>query len=140
MTGCGQFLGVVGRVTCGTRVGQRLVSDPSQPKLANVLENGICYKYRSMARHENSQTTPRRRRYFRVAPSPLNEVKFDLGIVLVVGSLLLLVVARISGDAWTQVAILLAYGLLGMIWIIVRVRLVIGAIERSGVRHGSEQE
>jgi hypothetical protein len=75
-----------------------------------------------------------------VAPSPLNEVKIDLGIVLVVGSLLLLVVARISDDAWTQVLILLAYGLLGMIWIIVRVRLVVGGIERSGVRHGSEQE
>ncbi len=93
-----------------------------------------------MDKHRNSQSIPRQRRVFTVAPSPLNEVKFDLGIVLVVGGLLLVVVARISDDAWTQVLILLAYGLLGMIWIIVRVRLVVGGIERSGIGHGSEQE
>lgn len=93
-----------------------------------------------MAKYQNSQPIPRQRRVFTVAPSPLNEVKFDLGIVLVVGGLLLVIVARISDDAWTQVLILLAYGLLGMIWIIVRVRLVVGGIERSGIRNGSEQE
>jgi hypothetical protein len=75
-----------------------------------------------------------------VAPSPLNEVKLDLGIILVVGGLLLLIQGRIINDLALQFLLLLSYGLLGMAWIIVRVRRVMAKLdrERADVSDGSQ--
>lgn len=66
-----------------------------------------------------------------VAPSPLNEVKLDLGIILTVGVLVLLVQGRVIDSLSLQFLLLLSYGLLGMIWIIVRVRRVMAKLERE---------
>ncbi|MCK7579908.1 MAG: hypothetical protein MZV65_32335 [Chromatiales bacterium] len=66
-----------------------------------------------------------------VAPSPLNEVKLDLGIILVVGVLLLLVQGRVVDSLPLQLLLLLSYGLLGMSWIIVRVRRVMAKLDRE---------
>lgn len=66
-----------------------------------------------------------------VAPSPLNEVKLDLGVILSVGVLLLLVQGRVTDHLSLQLLLLLSYGLLGMIWIIIRVRRVIAKLERE---------
>lgn len=75
-----------------------------------------------------------------VAPSPLNEVKLDLGIILVVGGLLLLIQGRIIDDLALQFLLLLSYGLLGMTWIIVRVRRVMAKLDRecADVSDGSQ--
>ena len=53
-----------------------------------------------------------------VAPSPLNEVKLDLGIILAIGVLLLL-----------------SYGLLGMLWIVIRVHRVMAQFDRERERN-----
>lgn len=66
-----------------------------------------------------------------VAPSPLNEVKLDLGIILSVGVLLLLVQGRVTDSLSLQLLLLLSYGLLGMVWIVVRVRRVVAKLERE---------
>jgi len=66
-----------------------------------------------------------------VAPSPLNEVKLDLGIILSVGVLLLLVQGRVVDGLPLQLLLLLSYGLSGMIWIVIRVRRVMANIERE---------
>lgn len=75
-----------------------------------------------------------------VAPSPLNDVKLDLGIILVVGGLLLLIQGRVVDNLALQFLLLLSYGLLGMLWIIVRVRRVMNRLdrERAGVVDGSQ--
>ena len=66
-----------------------------------------------------------------VAPRPLNEVKLDLGIILAVGLLLLLVQGRAVDGLPLQFLLLSSYGLLGMIWIVVRVRRVVAKLERE---------
>lgn len=75
-----------------------------------------------------------------VAPSPLNDVKLDLGIILTVGGLLLLIQGRVIDNLALQFLLLLSYGLLGMVWIIVRVRRVMTKLdrERAGTSDGSQ--
>lgn len=72
-----------------------------------------------------------------VAPSPLNEVKLDLGIILVVGVVLLLVQGRVLDSLLLQLLLLLSYGLLGMIWIIIRTRRVMAKITREHEQHAN---
>ena len=66
-----------------------------------------------------------------VAPSPLNEVKLDLAIILVVGILLLLAQGRLVDGLLAQLLVLASYGVLGMLWIIVRARQVLRRIARD---------
>lgn len=71
------------------------------------------------------------RKGFTVAPSPLNEVKLDLGVILVVGLVLLLVQGRVTDSVPLQLLLLLCYGLLGLSWIVLRARRVLAEIERQ---------
>jgi type VI protein secretion system component VasK len=66
-----------------------------------------------------------------VAPSPLNEVKLDLAIILVVGLLLLLVQGRVLDSLLAQLLVLASYGLLGMLWIVIRARNVLQRAARD---------
>jgi hypothetical protein len=70
-----------------------------------------------------------------VAPSPLNEIKLDLGIILVVGFLLLLLQGRILDSLSLQLLLLASYGLLGMIWIVARARRILNGIAREREQH-----
>ena len=63
-----------------------------------------------------------------VAPSPLNEVKLDLAIILVVGGLLLLVQGRLLDSVLMQLLALVSYGGIGLIWIIVRTRQIMAKL------------
>ncbi len=66
-----------------------------------------------------------------VAPSPLNEVKLDLAIILVVGGLLLLVQGRLLDSLLAQLLVLASYGMLGMLWIVIRARNVLQRVARD---------
>jgi len=68
---------------------------------------------------------------FTVAPSPLNVVKLDLGVILAVGVLLLLIQGRIVDSLPLQLLLLTTYGLLGMVWIVIRTRRVIAKLARD---------
>ena len=70
-----------------------------------------------------------------VAPSPLNEVKLDLGIILAIGVLLLLVQGRALESLSLQLLLLLSYGLLGMLWIVIRVHWVMAQFDRERERN-----
>ncbi len=70
-----------------------------------------------------------------VAPSPLNEIKLDLGVILAVGLVLLLVQGRVLDNLLLQLLLLLSYGVLGMTWIIIRTRRVIAKITRECEQH-----
>ncbi len=66
-----------------------------------------------------------------VAPSPFNEVKLDLAIILCVGVLLLLVAGRVVDSVWVQLGILCSYSLLGMTWLILRTRRIVRRMQRE---------
>lgn len=70
-----------------------------------------------------------------VAPSPFNEVKLDLGVILSVGVVLLLVQGRALDSLLAQFLVLACYGVLGMLWIIMRVRRVMARLAREQERH-----
>lgn len=62
---------------------------------------------------------------FRVAASPFNAIKFELGVIFLVGFLLMLVLGRVlAGKNGLQLAWLLGYGCAAAAWLIVRVRFV----------------
>jgi hypothetical protein len=65
----------------------------------------------------------------------LNEVKLELAIILVVGVLLLLAQGRIVDSLFVQLLVLVSYGVLGMLWIIVRARQVLRRIARDQEPH-----
>ena len=68
----------------------------------------------------------------RVAPSPFNPVKLELGVILVVGVLLVLVQGRLNLTPLTQLLVLLIYGVLGAVWVIVRTRRILRQRDRTG--------
>ncbi|HFC54356.1 MAG TPA: hypothetical protein ENJ43_07990 [Gammaproteobacteria bacterium] len=77
-----------------------------------------------------------------VAPSPLNKVKFELGVVLVALPLLWLVVERLV-DGWVaQLALLLVAGCTAAVWLVLRTRSVLRRLEleQRGVESGAQQE
>ena len=59
---------------------------------------------------------------FTVSASPMNSVKFELGVILMVALLFWLVVERLTDDA---LLFLLLYGLVAMVWIVFRSRQVV---------------
>ena len=63
-----------------------------------------------------------------VAPSPFNEVKLDLGIILAVGCLLLLVQGRLLDSLLLQLLALVSYCWFGLIWFIVRTRQIMAKL------------
>jgi hypothetical protein len=69
-------------------------------------------------------TLPSRAKTFTVAPSPFNTVKFELGVILILGTLLVLVHGRITSSPRLQFLLLSAYGILGMVWIVLRTRRI----------------
>ena len=62
---------------------------------------------------------------FQVAASPLNAVKLELAIIVVMAILLLLLVNALSTEFLTQVAILSTFSMLSAIWLVVRTRRLI---------------
>jgi len=82
---------------------------------------------------ESSQENERRRsgKGFGVAPSPLNGVKLELGIALFVGGLLWLAVDSITADLADQLLLLGGYGLVAALWLVLRVRRAVGAVDKQ---------
>ncbi|MBZ4193856.1 MAG: hypothetical protein LAE24_06045 [Candidatus Contendobacter sp.] len=66
-----------------------------------------------------------------VAPSPLNEVKLELGIILAIGGLLLLAQGRVLDSLLLQLLALVSYGLIGLVWIVVRTRRIMAKLSRD---------
>lgn len=78
----------------------------------------------------------------KVDPSPFNEVKLELGIILTIGVFLLLIQGRFVDSVVLQFLLLSSYGFLGMGWIILRVRRVLQKMnyEREHQPHEPQQK
>ncbi len=75
-----------------------------------------------------------------VAPSPFNEVKLDLGVILTVGLVLLLVLGKALDSLPAQLLVLASYSLLGMLWLVVRTRRIMARLapDREQPAHGPQ--
>ena len=62
---------------------------------------------------------------FTVSASPMNGVKFELGVILMVALLFWLVVERVTDDSFWKLLSLLLYGVVAMAWLIFRTRQVL---------------
>ena len=94
-----------------------------------------------MSGNKVHSTVSRRANRFTVAPSPLNAVKFELGVVFVIGILLLLIHKQLFSDSGLQILALLGYGVLCAVWIIFRARRVMLRViltDREQVRGGEK--
>lgn len=67
----------------------------------------------------------RPRKHFTVSASPLNAVKLDLAIILLAAVIVLVVVSYVVSSYTLQLLYLLGFGLLAMLWLIIRARRVL---------------
>ncbi len=77
-----------------------------------------------MTHLKGDASLPRQRRSFTVKASPFNSVKLDLAVIFILGFLLFLIHDRIVDGELFQLAILAAYGVVAMIWVVFRTRRV----------------
>lgn len=73
--------------------------------------------------------TTRQSKGFGVAASPFNGVKLELGLCLILGTLLWLGADSITANEGTQLLMLLSYGLLAAIWLVLRTRIILRRCE-----------
>ena len=73
---------------------------------------------------KGAQSVARSRQGFSVQPSPLNSVKLDLAIILVMAVVLVIVVDRLVPSFFLQIIFLAAAGIVGMLWLLWRTRRV----------------
>lgn len=71
-------------------------------------------------------SVPENKTGFTVTASPLNPVKLELGIILIIGFFLFFIVSSVIDSQVTQIGILGLFGLISMSWIIYRVRKLMG--------------
>lgn len=74
------------------------------------------------------ESVPENKKGFTIKASPLNPVKLELGAIIIIGVFLLLSVAYVVPSDSTQLLILFSYGLIAMVWLMVRVRRVLRSL------------
>lgn len=75
-----------------------------------------------MSEQSRGASLPRKRAGITVAPSPLNGVKLELGIVLSLGLLVWLGLIASDLSTGVQIGLGFVFGIAGMSWLIVRAR------------------
>lgn len=75
-----------------------------------------------------------------VSPSPLNPVKLELAVLVIVGAVLWVVHGHITADPLDQLLLLGGYGLFAMAWLVLRTRRVLArrTPTRAPLPHESE--
>jgi uncharacterized membrane protein len=81
---------------------------------------------------DDSASLARQRGHFTVAASPLNAVKLDLAIIIVVAVIVILLVTNLVESQLEQFVWLISYGLLSMLWLVIRVRQVVQSCQGQG--------
>ncbi|MFO1431070.1 MAG: hypothetical protein U1F76_13160 [Candidatus Competibacteraceae bacterium] len=84
-------------------------------------------------------TLPPRVKVFTVAPSPFNSIKFELGVILCVGLLVLLLTSRIIDSAGLQLAVLAAYGFIGTAWLLIRTHRILLRQQAAARQQGNNE-
>ncbi len=75
-------------------------------------------------------SVPQNKRSFTIAASPLNPVKFELGIILFIGFFLLISVQGLTKSPVAQVGILAGYGIISMLLLIYRTKRLLVRSEK----------
>lgn len=75
-----------------------------------------------MSRDSKPSIIPEKNVGFTVQASPLNQIKLELGAILIMGVALLLIIDFIVETKASQMGVLAMFGLTAMGWIIIRVK------------------
>ena len=87
-----------------------------------------------------SDSVPQKSKGVVVEASPLNQVKFELGIAMVLALLLLLVIPTFIDDLAVQLIIFAGFGLGAAAWLVLRVRKAVAAFTEQESGEKSHQE
>lgn len=79
--------------------------------------------------NSGSQSVPENKKGFTVNASPLNPVKLELGVIIILGTTLLLLIGHITTSRGWQLLLLGGFGCIAMLWLIVRARRVVRSLE-----------
>lgn len=85
----------------------------------------------SKSHGQDAKSVTRMQRTFTVAASPLNTVKFELGVILALGVLVWLLHGWFASGAVLQFVVLTGYGLVGMLWVVLRTRQILRNVGAS---------
>ena len=79
----------------------------------------------------NRDSVPQNKKGFTITASPLNPVKFELGIILFIGFFLLISVQGFVQSPIAQLGVLAGYGVISMVWLIYRTRKIVRQSENQ---------
>lgn len=82
---------------------------------------------------QDTKIVTRMQRTFTVAASPLNTVKFELGAILSLGVLVWLLHGWFASSVALQFVLLTGYGLVGMLWVVLRARRILHNVRAGSV-------
>ena len=85
---------------------------------------------------KQSSSVQQKDKGFTVKASPLNEVKLELGVALILGVVVFLVVPVLMPDLLSQLLLLAGYGVAAMGWIIWRVRRILRQMAQQELQNG----
>ena len=74
-------------------------------------------------------SVPENKTGFTVAASPLNPVKLELGIILIIGFCLFFILSSVIDSQIMQIGVLSGFGCLSLFWIIYRVRKLMSELD-----------
>ncbi len=80
---------------------------------------------------QDIKSVTRMQRIFTVAASPLNTVKFEFGVILSLGALVWLLHGWVASGVVFQFVALTGYGLVGMLWVVLRARRILRNVSAS---------
>jgi len=84
-----------------------------------------------MSHDSKAGIVPEKTSGFTVQASPLNQVKLELGAILIIGVVLLLIIGFIAESKASQLGVLACYGLTAMGWIMIRVKKIMKNIQKQ---------
>ncbi len=79
--------------------------------------------------NKESHSVPHNKQGTSVNASPYNHVKFDLGIILILAVFVLVVVSAAEPRFFGQILYLAGFGLVSMVWLVVKIRRVTRSLE-----------
>jgi len=84
-----------------------------------------------MTHSEGDAILSRRGKGITVQASPFNAVKLDLALIVIVGIVVLVVHDRLLENQLGQLAMVVGYGVVAMLWIVIRTRRVLRSLDHA---------
>ncbi len=84
-----------------------------------------------MSRDSESGIVPENKDGFTISASPLNQIKLELGAILIMAVALLFIVGFIVDSKASQMLVLISFSLTSMAWLIFRVKRTMKDVEQN---------